>query len=492
MKRVVSVVLVLVMVLSMTTTAFAGFSGTLRDENGNIVEQTTISDIASEESSKGYSGTADNNSGITAKEDVTPAKPQQSATSNSVIKSFSDVSAKHWAYSAVMNMVKKGMLEGTTKPVNGVGTFSPDKTMNRAEFVTVVVRYLYADEVSQQPKGDYWYSPYYNVAVDNGLIKTNEFSEASMKQPMNRQEMSMVVVRAMQAAGEDAPEMIDKDRIPDYASVGTYYKNYVRQAYQAGMIAGVDKAGTFNPLGTLTRAQAATVLNRLVDASTRVDIKDVIIEEEAAAGSISWDLISTKYCKTSYKMGDEFGLPEYLLIYDHPFYGSYAIDMRTGDRYFVPEKDGKYTLANSDLNKMKSVSSEPQTFYEKGIHSKPKVGDTVIKTNGSTVVLTASLIGDNYCTDLVVGYGQGADIVTGTTVNGYTIKEGQLYNKDGHSYTISDYTGECYVSDVWSAIMEHTAPSGKGSYDGEVRNVYWMWDADAWHPENGTGDWVFQ
>ena len=50
---------------------------------------------------------------------------------------FTDVPSSHWAYKPIMNMVNKGIIAGTTTPVNGVGTFSPDSPMTRAQFITV-------------------------------------------------------------------------------------------------------------------------------------------------------------------------------------------------------------------------------------------------------------------------------------------------------------------------------------------------------------------
>lgn len=51
----------------------------------------------------------------------------------SEVTSFSDLPETHWAYHNVMEMVKSGIFNGTSAPVNGVGTFSPDKYMTRGE-----------------------------------------------------------------------------------------------------------------------------------------------------------------------------------------------------------------------------------------------------------------------------------------------------------------------------------------------------------------------
>ena len=53
-------------------------------------------------------------------------------------------------------------------------------------------------------------------------------------------------------------------KIPDYNKISTQYKDSVVKAYSMGLIAGTDSKGTFNPYGTLNRAQASTVIYRLI------------------------------------------------------------------------------------------------------------------------------------------------------------------------------------------------------------------------------------
>ena len=125
---------------------------------------------------------------------------------------FVDVPSNNWAYKPIMNMVNKGIIAGTTTPVNGVGTFSPDTPMTRAQFITVVTRYLYPNDLKtvKVAPGSAWYAGNYDVAVDKGLIYEHEFSSdgAIMNQSMTRQEMAMVLVRAMDALGEDTTDKI--------------------------------------------------------------------------------------------------------------------------------------------------------------------------------------------------------------------------------------------------------------------------------------------
>lgn len=340
---------------------------------------------------------------------------------------FSDVKAGDWYYEPVMAMAEMGLIGGTTTPVNGVGTYSPDSSMTKAQFITILTRYLFSEDVKNYngQYNAYWYSANYGVAVDKGLIKNTEFSEAAMDKPANRQEMAMMLVRSMEVLGMDTSAQTDKSAIPDYSSVGTYYRDYVRVAYQAGLIAGMDSAGTFAPKDTMNRAQAATVLNRLIDASTRVDIGDG---------------------------------------------GSGYADNNTG------------VTENVQATGTMIYDGRPQNLNA-------KAGDTFVKADGTKVVLTQKVFSDGV---VAVGYGQGCNLYCGyISKTGIVVKDGILA-PDGTPYRVSDLTGECYSSKVWASIAEYTKPSGKGDYNGQVKNVYWKWDANVWHPENGTGDWVGQ
>ena len=95
------------------------------------------------------------------------------------LKSFSDLRTTFWAHDAIMDKVSRGMFAGTKAPdANGVGEFNPNGTTTRAQFITVITRYLYADKLAGMAKaeGDPWYANNYIVAVQEGLIKKSDFS----------------------------------------------------------------------------------------------------------------------------------------------------------------------------------------------------------------------------------------------------------------------------------------------------------------------------
>jgi len=189
--------------------------------------------------------------------------------------SFSDVPSSDWAYPTIMRATELGLFKGTsTVDANGVGTFSPDRTMSRAEFITVCVRALEADATdykgSEDGLKDSWYDGYWDQAVRMGIIPSNAFGGlANFGQAMSREEMAYAAINTLSVKGEEATDLLAWNRIPDMNSVNVIYQPYVLRAYSMGILCGTDNKGTFSPNDTLTRAQAATVLVRLLDAESR-------------------------------------------------------------------------------------------------------------------------------------------------------------------------------------------------------------------------------
>lgn len=239
-------------------------------------------------------------------------------SSDEVLK-FTDVPEGHWAYKYVSEMTSMGLFGGTSQPVDGVGTFSPDAKMTRGAFLTVTVNQLYRSEFASMAPANPWYKNAYDLAVGKGIISSSEFSLNDMAAPMTRQEMAMVLVRAMEIMGNLSTELLmPEHRIPDAAAIGSKYKVYVQKCYANGCIGGTDSKGTFSPQGVLTRAQASVVLYHLVVPESRA-----------------------KY--------DESGLvkePLYAYLTDRRVVVDgkpYSGVVRIGDRYYYPVANSAFT-----------------------------------------------------------------------------------------------------------------------------------------------------
>ena len=103
-----------------------------------------------------------------------------------------------------MDMVDLGMFKGKTTPDKyGAAYFDPAGTMTMAEFTAVMLRYAYPEETAAAEEGQYWYSKYYDLAVEKGLFDENKFSIKDMDQSVTRQTMAIIVVNTAKALGED-------------------------------------------------------------------------------------------------------------------------------------------------------------------------------------------------------------------------------------------------------------------------------------------------
>lgn len=290
---------------------------------------------------------------------------------------FSDVPSNHWAAQPIMEMTEQGLFSGTTTPVNGVGTFAPDATMTRGAFLTVLTRWLFGDELDAMSAvpGASWWQNNYKLSLQNGLLKDKELG-GDLDKAMNRQEMAVVLARAAQGLGLEPDTLVSESAIPDWYSIGEGYREGVRFSYSMGFIGGVDNKGTFNPNGTLTRAQATTVVYRLLDKieggepnwnSGRIDITCDMDSMVVVPGNNS---ISTIVDARTWKASDMAKT----IAYMDELKIKYADNSSGGVRTMVDEEENKLWLSTADSN----LGSLKITATVKNIGSEYQFNDVII------------------------------------------------------------------------------------------------------------------
>lgn len=156
------------------------------------------------------------------------------------------------------------------------GTFRPDNQITQEEFIKTVVCLL-TDDIEttvQNPwnsKWSDWAVPYLDKAFELGLIKEDDKWWKVSEMLCTRGEMAKVITRAVEYLGEE--EVADTStytaKLKDYARLNENYKPYILQAYAKGILSGYED-GTFRDDGLLTRAEASSVLVRLIDKDERV------------------------------------------------------------------------------------------------------------------------------------------------------------------------------------------------------------------------------
>ena len=186
--------------------------------------------------------------------------------------SFTDVKQSDWYYETVTEMTKRGLFNG-----KGNNLFCPDDTMTKAEFLAVAIRIVHPDTDFTATEGQKWWQPVYNKAVTE-IITEKEFPSNSIEQTINRQEMSLIAIRVLMKIGQLNSMSFDTDlenKIPDFYEIDSEYRTWVKAAYTIGILCGTDAQGTFAPKDTLTRAEASTVLYRIVESDARTPNREL-------------------------------------------------------------------------------------------------------------------------------------------------------------------------------------------------------------------------
>ena len=163
---------------------------------------------------------------------------------------FPDVEAEDWYNETVGRLTTMGLLTGYPD-----GTFGPGRSISVAEFVTVSVETL---GFEGDPDHETWYQPYLDEAVRLGLIEEDTFDRTD--RPITREEMTQIIVRALDLSVLDSVDEI----FSDGQQISPELRAYVQTAYRAGLISGYPD-GTFGPERGTTRAEAAVLLTRMAE-----------------------------------------------------------------------------------------------------------------------------------------------------------------------------------------------------------------------------------
>lgn len=196
---------------------------------------------------------------------VTMDSPKQDEAGNSgSVKTPADLSdiKNHWAKDYIEKLVAQGVLQGYTD-----GTFKPDQSISRAEFTVMLTRALDLPAAQDAAAGfkdwdetPVWARAGISAAVQAGLIKGYSDGTFRPDRLINRAEMAVMIVNALQQkpALQSAPEFADAAAIPDWA------KEAVARGVKAGLINGKGD-NLFQPAAQATRAESACMTARLLE-----------------------------------------------------------------------------------------------------------------------------------------------------------------------------------------------------------------------------------
>lgn len=187
---------------------------------------------------------------------------------------FTDITG-HWAADNILFAASRGLLSGTSDT-----TFSPGTGMTRGMFVTALGRLAGINPDSYQTgkftdvKADAYYAPYVNWAAQTGIVEGVTATTFAPDTNINREQMAVIMKNYAAKLGHDLPQTLKAVTFADNTQISSWAKDAVKSMQQAGILAGKNE-NKFDPKGTATRAEVATVLRRFVE---------IVIDPQAANG----------------------------------------------------------------------------------------------------------------------------------------------------------------------------------------------------------------
>ena len=182
--------------------------------------------------------------------------------------SFPDVKPGRWYYDAVTRMEADGLLTGYPD-----GTFRPNGTITRAEFVTITARL--AGLSPGEGQTEHWAAGTLQAALEAGWYDWDEIPPTgeSFDTPIPRQLAVKILMNAL-LPGASGDYNTESAKIKDFSALDGRYYNAVLAAYAAGVVTGDDQ-GLFHPKDGLSRAEACALFLRAGDETARQDARPV-------------------------------------------------------------------------------------------------------------------------------------------------------------------------------------------------------------------------
>ena len=213
---------------------------------------------------------------------------------------FDDVAEDHWAANAIGRWADYDVLGG-----HGDGTFTPEKSMTRAEFASMLVKMLgltaKSDKTFDDVSADAWYAEVVSIAVKAGIINGKTAGNFAPNDPVTFEEAAVMMCRAFGLAqttgGADwAKESIDKltelgmigEGADEHLQVGVDCNRAVVAALADAVVAEYVNEDKAEPITGEIKGVV------LVVKGAKVEIKDATVAAPIVVESAELTLTNTK------------------------------------------------------------------------------------------------------------------------------------------------------------------------------------------------------
>ena len=195
------------------------------------------------------------------KTETVTIKEEEAAKSAPTVN-FIDLKNKHWAKEYIKFVVQRGIMVG----VDG-NRFEPNGKLSRAMLISMLAR-ISKDKVEDTKKSDAWYSKDMDWAIKAGIISKSQNNKNKAEEALTRSEMATIIGRYLEYKGIKLEESNKEVRFKDMKNMSEETMKYVNILAKYEIVVG-DKTGKFNPNASLTRAETAVVMTKLIKAISK-------------------------------------------------------------------------------------------------------------------------------------------------------------------------------------------------------------------------------
>lgn len=311
MKKCLGVFLVLALCLAYVPRAYAGeLDQSVADQ---VAESFAEEDVSAEGQSPAAVPEPDTEPAPDSEAEQEPSEP-----SPDPVPFYSDVAEGAWSYASIRALFDMGILPPKTY-------FGPKEGCTRLDFVNMLYKChlsicgetrsqaLGTERFTDVPPGSEGYDAVM-WAAENGVSEGVSDTEFGRDGVLSRQEGAAFVIRMAHACGISLPKAADMTMFKDAAGISPYARSSVAACQMAKLLSGKG-GGVFDPNGTITNEEAATLVHRLHNTASKSPVSgEVLVSTEPDAyqdefnqklffmkvPETSW---AYKYIKTLYDMG---------------------------------------------------------------------------------------------------------------------------------------------------------------------------------------------
>lgn len=183
----------------------------------------------------------------------------------SVSRQFNDLNGYSWAEEQIYYLFEKDITQGTSD-----NTYNPGGNIIRGDFVLMLYRAF--DLKGSSKSGNFsdvpskaYYADAIAIARTLGIAQGGSDGKFRPGEPLTREDAMVLIKRTMDGTGKRVPSAAASalNSYPDGGRVSGYAQEPVADLVKAGVIKG-DENGRLNPQGSLTRAEMAVILYRVL------------------------------------------------------------------------------------------------------------------------------------------------------------------------------------------------------------------------------------